>query len=306
MEEWQAVVDVLAKQSDVIAADQVPARCVERVRWKLDRELWQRGHDGIFIAHSGRATLEQRIWVAVLGGGDDAAACGPTAAAMGDLVGFERDILHVLIPWQRKGPAIDGVKYHRSRRAYAEDVAEDLQPPRVKLPIALASMAARAYTDAAAHRILTSAVQQRLVRAQHIREVVLARPKLPRRRLILETLLDIEDGAQSLNEVAMRRLARRNRLPAPTLQLVAATEDRRSRLDGGWPEFGVYFEIDGAGHFEITKWLDDADRHNEAALALEPGSTLLRWPGFVVRRQPDRVIDQARRALTRGGWRADR
>ena len=51
--------------------------------------------------------------------------------------------------------------------------------------------------------------------------------------------------------------------------------------------------VDGAGHFEIASWLDDADRHNEVALGQPAGTTMLRWPGFVVRRQPDRVVDQA-------------
>jgi hypothetical protein len=55
----------------------------------------------------------------------------------------------------------------------------------------------------------------------------------------------------------------------------------------------VAFEVDGAGHFEIASWLDDADRHNEVALGQPAGTTMLRWPGFVVRRQPDRVVDQA-------------
>lgn len=302
MEEWQLVVGVLAKQDDVVAARQVPARCRQRVRWKLDRGHWQRWHDGVFIAHAGPVSAAQRIWAAVLAGGPEAAACGPTAAALGGLTGYERRTIHVVIPWQRNGPDIDGVKYHRSRRPYESEVADDLRPRRIQLPYALISMAAKSATDVGAHRILTAAAQQWLVRTDHIRDAVDATPKIRRRKLILETMLDIDDGAQSMNEVAMRRLCRRSRLPVPKLQLVAATERLRSRLDGGWPEFGVYFEVDGAGHLEIAKWYDDADRHNEAALALEPGSTLLRWPGFVVRHQGDRVVDQARRALTRGGW----
>ena len=287
----------------MIGTDQVPSSCWWRVRWAVHSGRWQRFHDGIFVNHSGEVTREQRIWAAILGGGKGAAACGPTAAAMGDLVGFERETIHVLIPWRRSGPDIGDVKYHRSRRAYEHEVADKLEPRRVMLPYAVISMAGKAPTDAAAYRILTSAAQQRLIRTQHIRDAVEMTPKLRRRRLILETLVDIDDGAQSLNELAMQRLVRRSRLPTPKLQLVAATKRRRSRLDGGWPEFGVYFEIDGAGHFEVTKWYDDADRQNEVALSVEPGSTLLRWPGYVVRREPERVVDQAIRALVRGGWR---
>ena len=115
--------------------------------------------------------------------------------------------------------------------------------------------------------------------------------------MLLETLLDIDDGAQSLNEVAMLKLAGRYGLPRPQLQLQAATAVRRSRIDGGWPERDVYFEIDGTAHVEASKWADFADRHNEVALATPPGSIHLRWPGFVVRRDPARVANQAARAL---------
>lgn len=158
-------------------------------------------------------------------------------------------------------------------------------------------MAGAAVTPARVHAVLTAAVQQRLVRTDDVRKVLERRTNVMHRAEMLETLLDIDDGAQSLNEVAMLKLVKRFALPRPDLQLQAATSDRRSRIDGGWPERGVYFEIDGTGHLAAGKWADDADRHNEVAIATPPGSIHLRWPGFVVRRDPERVANQAARAL---------
>lgn len=225
-----------------------------------------------------------------------AALRGATAAELAGLSGFERDVIYVALSGSSAGPRVAGVRYSRNS-LFAEDVLANRMPPRIALPVALVEMASAARTDAAAHAILTAAAQQRLIRTADLRTVVLRRKTLRHRALILETLLDIEDGAQSANEVAMLRLIERYGLPRPEMQVIAATASRRSRIDGGWPEFGVFFEIDGAGHFAVDKWADDADRHNEVSLATPPGSLHLRWPGFVVRRRPERVADQVRRAV---------
>ncbi len=125
-------------------------------------------------------------------------------------------------------------------------------------------------------------------------------PKLPRRAMIKETLLDLADGAQSVNEIAMLKLVRRAGLPVPKLQIPVATERRGAYIDGGWPDYDVWFEIDGELHREAATWADDLDRGNE--LAIDQGGTRLRWSGYVVRRRPERVIDQAVRALRKHGW----
>jgi hypothetical protein len=297
----RALARTLSDQAGVVTRRQVPAKLWPRTRWALESGRWQRGHDGIFVNHAGAVTREQRIWIAVLGGGPDAAIAGPTAAELAGLTGFQRPTIHVVVPRKREGPSIDGVSYHRARE-YADQVTPNLEPRRIALPFALIAMAAAAYSDLGAYHVLTAAVQQNLVRTRDLRKALATRRSLRRRAVILETLLDIDDGAQSFNEVAMLRLVKRHGLPLPLLQAVCATERRRSRLDGGWPDLDVYFEIDGVGHFEVAKWYDDADRQNEVALSVEPGSTLLRWPGFVVRHEPERVVDQAMRALIRGGW----
>jgi hypothetical protein len=291
---------VLGEQAGVIAARQVPARCAERVRWRVDSGRWQRPHEGVFVAHSGPLTRHQRIWVAVLAGGPGAVLRGATAAELAGLSGFERAIIDVALP-DRHGPAIEGVRYCR-RPGLRTDVMGSLQPPRLRPAVAVLEMASAARDEGAAHRVLAAAVQQRIVRTSDVRAALDRRPNLRLRAVIRETLLDIDDGAQSLNEVAMLRVAKQAGLPRPAMQIVAATSRRRSRIDGGWPAYGVFFEIDGAGHYAVSTWLDDADRHNEVALATAPGAVHLRWPGFCVRRTPDRVADQAQRALGRAGW----
>jgi hypothetical protein len=163
---------------------------------------------------------------------------------------------------------------------------------------AVVDAASLARTDDDAHAILTGAVQQRLIGSVPLGEALDRRPRLPRRQLISESLLDIADGCQSLNEIAFVRAIAKAGLPRPTLQIHAATARRRAYIDGGWPGYDVWFEIDGELHAEVSTWVDDLDRANE--LAIEQGGRRLRWPGFVVRRHPERAVDQARRALGAG------
>lgn len=295
---------LLRQQDGAVARAQIGAAIWGRVRWQLESGRWQRVHPGLFVSHSGLVTRAQLRWIAVLGGGPGAALCAATAAEVAGLTGFETPAVHVCVPAEREGPQISGVRYHRSRN-YAQAAETHRLPPRVGLAHALIAMASTARTASRAHDILTSAVQQRLIRTDALREVLDAKSSVRWRALMRETLLDIDDGAQSLNEVAMLTLIREEGLPVPELQLVVATERRRASIDGGWPEYTVCFEIDGTGHFDIAKWIDDADRQNEVALTQPAGSTLLRWPGFVVRRAPRLVADQARRALERGGWTAE-
>jgi hypothetical protein len=297
---WRAVERVLAAQAGVIATRQIPPRCAERARWRFESGRWQRPHVGVFVAHSGPVTRLQRMWVAVLAGGPGAALRGATAAELAGLSGFERDVIQVALP-DRRGPRVDGVRY-RSQPHLERDLMGALQPPRVRPAVAVLELAAAARDVSGAHRVLTAAAQQGIVRTADLRSALALRPKLRLRAAISETLLDIDDGAQSLNEIAMLRVCARAGLPRPVMQVIAATARRRSRIDGGWPDFAVFFEIDGAGHFAVSRWIDDADRHNEVTLATPVGAVHLRWPGFAVRRTPERVTDQAIRALRRAGW----
>ncbi len=56
-------------------------------------------------------------------------------------------------------------------------------------------------------------------------------------------------------------------------------------------------EIDGSAHVLATNWWADLDQQNEIALN---GPRILRFPSYVLREQPQRLIDQMTRALRRG------
>ena len=257
----------------------------------------------MIVTHSGPLSPGQQLWVAVLAGGPGAALCGPTAASLGGLRGFDSEIIYVRCPHEKTARRLQGVHF-LSSRSLERRLHPSASPPRARIPVALVESAdlARAQPRRAA-AILIAGVQQRLVRTEDLRREVLSRPALPNRALLLGVLNDVAGGSHALPEVDFMRLVRRRRLPRPDSQ--AVRRDRRGRrrwLDAYWKRFRLAAEIDGRGHLDVfTQW-DDAQRDNDLAL---DGVTVLRFPSIAVRLEPDRVADTIERALRNAGWRPD-
>jgi hypothetical protein len=143
--------------------------------------------------------------------------------------------------------------------------------------------------------LLASAVQQRLLRARDLRPRLAGAGILPNRRVYLAVAGDIEGGAQSLNEIDFRPLARRAGLPPPIAQSVRVDrQGRRRYLDADFGAFGV--EIDGAVHLKPLAWWEDTWRLNEITIG---GKPMLRFPSVGIYLHKDRVVDQLRAAATR-------
>ncbi len=161
--------------------------------------------------------------------------------------------------------------------------------------------AIRARTDDVARALVTAAVQQRLTSASRLLTCLdRLGPRVPRRRVLRETLADVEGGAQSLPELQFVRLVRRASLPPPELQVLLRL-DRRRYLDAVWRAYRLHVEVDGRQHLEVRAWDDDQLRQNEVGI---DGWLTLRFPSWIVRRRPELVADQVSRALLARGWRA--
>jgi hypothetical protein len=224
-----------------------------------------------------------------------------TAAQLAGLRGYEDDVIHITVGRTRGTVALEGVTVHRSRHT-ADAVHPAHRLRRVVIEHAVVEMAAYARTKRDSSAILCAAVQQGCTTAAQLRAFVIPRRTLRRRALILESLAEIEGGAQSINELALVRLFRRAGLPRPTLQIHVATGRRQAYIDGGWPAYSVWYEVDGQFHRDVGQWRDDLDRNNE--LSIGQHGVRLRWSGSDIRDRPGRVVDQARRALIAAGWKA--
>jgi hypothetical protein len=296
------ITQLLDRQCGVLScADAV--RWVGRpaVRWRLDSGRWQRPCRGVIVTHSGPLGHHQLLWIALVGAGGQAALGGLTAARLDGLTGFDDPRIHLLVPVSRhvrtELPAL--VVVHRSRPFGPADVHPARQPPRTRFARSILDAASWIRPEDGSRAILAAAVQQRLVRADHLAAELARRGANRRRGLITATIADIADGAQALSELDFGGLTRRYRLPAPSRQVLRRDCAGHTRwLDTYWEPARLVAEIDGLWHMEAGAWWADMHRDNELTVS---GYRVLRFPAFAVREHPATVAAQIAAALRLGG-----
>jgi hypothetical protein len=297
------------EQSGIVTARQAIALLGEgRVRGRVRAGRWRAVCRGIVATTNGRLTPDQQLWVAVLAAGRGAVLAGAAAAAEAGVRGLRREPLHILLPAARHAPRrrlaalpidMPAVVVHRCAALPAAHVQIG-RPTRTTTARSLVDAAAWARGDDEARTILAAGCQQRRVAPGELREVVTVLSRVRRRGLILETVADIEGGAQALSEIDFARLCRRYGLPAPDLQERRTDASGRVRyLDAYWKRWRLHVEVDGAHHMDVRQWAADMRRQNEVWIA---GDRILRFPAWLIRARPHEVADQLRAALIAAGW----
>lgn len=278
---------------------------LDELKWRIRSGRWQKPVRGAVVGHSGPLSEGQILRVALLWAGPRAALGGLTAAILDGLKGFgdrepfhERPV-HLLLPVGRNlRPPLPGVRIvsHYSRLLGPEDIHPVKVPRRTRTARSLVDSAAWMPSDRGAIGVVAAGVQQRLVRVSDLQEAVARNPRLRRRRLITDALGDIAGGAQALSELDFtRRVIRRHRLPEPTRQVARRDESGRRRyIDVAWDQWKVAVEIDGAQHMDPLRQWDDMDKSNELEI---DGYRVLRFPAWLVRRDPEYVAMKVRAAL---------
>jgi hypothetical protein len=248
--------------------------------------------------------------VALFRSGPGAALAGLTAARLHGFKGFmdvapaEGGPVFVLTEYSFTRPKpMAGLNHVLHRTKFlAEDIPPNMEPRRTRMARALVDAAVWMPSDRGALAVLAAGVQQRRTRVPDLREV-LGRlgPTLPRRRLILEALGDIEGGAQALSELDFtRKVVRRFGLPEPSRQAGRKDSDGRQRwIDVIWEQWKVIVEVDGAQHLEPLQYWDDMARDDDLQL---DGYTVLRFPGWLVRHDPECVARRILRHLAKAGY----
>jgi very-short-patch-repair endonuclease len=290
-----------AAQSGVIAVRTALAEGLTRaeIRWKLTSGRWQRPMPGALVTHSGPLTHRQRLWCAIESVGPPAFLAGASAAALDGLNGFPTDQVFLVVPASRQPSTRAGVTIHRSVFLGDADVHPSRQPPRTRLERSVLDMASWARSDDDARAAIAAAVQQRLTTAELLRAAFGRTGSRARSSLIAQTLDDVAGGAQSVAELAYRRLERRYNLPTGRFQAPVELNGRRRYLDVWYEPWRVWVEIDGSHHREARQWRDDLDRQNAGVL---DGRLILRFPTLLLRDAPEKVAAQVAEALRSRGW----
>jgi very-short-patch-repair endonuclease len=299
---------LLFAQSGVLTSAQaVSLGLGQRARHLVGAGRWRRICRGVLVTYAGPLTVDQQHWVAVLAAGEGALLAGLASARSGGLRGRWRyELVDVLVPydrrardlWDRLPLGMPAVRVRRTRQLVAGDRQRD-RPDRTTMARSVVDAMQWVPGDREAQSILAAACQQGRVTVAEVREVLDRLPNVRRHRLIVETLADVEGGAEALSEIDLLRLCRRYRLPAPELQSRRVDASGRVRyVDALWRRWGLQVEVDGAHHRDAGQWAADMRRQNDVWIA---GERILRFAAFDLRRRPAEVAAQIRAALCAAG-----
>jgi len=291
-------------QHGVVRRDQLVALGVTRdhVRHQIQARRWRPIGAVVVVLHTGPLTRAAWRWAAVTHAGEGSLLAGLTALEERGLRGWTRSDAHVLVRYGASVVPLPGLVAHRTRRMPVRRASPEPGCP--------ATSAARAAVDAArwscsprtAAGIVTAVVQQRLATAEEVEQCLDELGSTKQARVIRSTLVDVQDGAESLAEGDVARLVVRAGLPRPRRQVAIHTPEgvRRVDLVVDLPDGRLLvLEVDGPHHDDPT--VRRADSVKDAAL-VALGHLVLRIPGasvrlepYVVQRQLEAIKDGIRR-----------
>lgn len=297
---YDRALELARRQEGIASRRQLYAAGLSRgqLRARLSSGRWRRTGRQTISVTTGPLTPSARCWVAVLETCPRAAVDGVTALQAAGVTGLSDTVLHVIAPKSSTPRRSRAVVVHESRRFDEADVvASGLR--RTRPPVAAVHAALWAVSDRQAALFLVVPVQQRVVTVPQLHEVLLRVRRHPRRRVLLDVLRDLSDGAQSLNELDVARAFARRGLPRPTRQLLVELPSGRVYLDIAWEQWGIFLEVDGLQHDAAQARLADALRDLQLA---GRGKTSVRLPVLAWRLDREAVLDALEELLRAKGW----
>lgn len=270
---------------------------------RLRRREWVRLLPGGFVNHTGEPTWVQRAWAGVLYLWPAALAHRSAlraAAGPGWRRHDDSGPIQILVARDRHvaGPAGYSVKRVAS---FEEKVQWNLAPPRMRLEEALIDVAAAEESEYAAIAVLADACQARRTTAARLARTLRARPRLPRRRWMLNLLKDIADGTCSaLEQGYVTKVERSHGLPSAHRQARERTDGGTVYRDACYEAFGLLIELDGRLFHDSARQRDrDLDRDLVAAV---DGRTTVRLGWGQVFERPCRTAGRVAALLQQRGW----
>ena len=297
---------LLFTQHDVLSRRQALSHfTAATIRHRLNKGHWQQPHRAVYVTTTGQLSREQLRWIALLAANPelhpDVLVAGRSALEVLGLKGFTSDLVHLVLAGTRRfGRPPKWAAVHRTTHLPPDDTRPGHRPPCTAPARSVVDAARWAVSDREACTVIAMAFQQGKVSLDEIHEVLGRLPNVRRATLIARAAADAQLGAHSLAELEFLALSRRAGFPEPKLQVVRRdTGGRRRYLDVLYEGYGVHVEIDGAHHADVRQAWADMRRQNEIFIA---GDRVLRFPGWLVREDPDEVTTQVRAALTAAGW----
>jgi hypothetical protein len=291
---WLALIK---RQAGAVSRAQAAAQGItdDAIRAHVTAGRWQRAGTGVFYTFTGGPPWGAQQWAALLHCGPDSALSHYTAAALWGLADPDPDApIHVTTARSRLARRRADVVVHRPRRP----VTAVRSPPRTDGGTTVLDLLAAIRFPDEALGLVARACQRGVTTPDQMTAAIVGRPRQRWRRLLLDSLADMNSGAHSILELRyLRDVERAHGLPTGQRQRRAGSTFQDVHYDG----FQTTVELDGKlGHADTTgRWRDMA-RDNAATLR---GETTLRYGWADVTSRPCAVAAQVAATLRAAGWR---
>jgi very-short-patch-repair endonuclease len=271
-----------------------------RIRRRLETGAWRRLSAGVYVTYTGPIPRIALLWAAVLAAGPGAMLSHDTAAELVGLSDEPADVIHVTVPAERRGRGMSGVRTHQSIRAGDAQHPTRL-PPQTRIEETVVDLTEAATTAEQAIAWIIRACARRLTTVERLRDAFAARKKLRWRGPIAVVLEDVQDGCQSMLELAyLRKVERAHGLPVAQRQVIRVRRGGRWYDDVRYTKYCTVVELDGQAAHPVDARDRDSFRDNAGAVA---GLATLRYgPGEVVD-HPCELAQQIGSVIGRNGWR---
>jgi hypothetical protein len=267
----------------------------DRVRNHLRARRWASRSSTVLSTFTGTLRWPEQVWLGVLHAGGSALVGGLSPLEWHGLKNWHRDEITVLVDDELSFDPIPGIRYFRTRRPLSAMAAPLALPIAAPEPAALL-FAGYERSARTAQGLLAAVVQQRLCTAQNLLDQLELMRPLRRARLLRTSLTDIRGGAESLAEIDIGRLCRRNGLPRPRRQTQRRDATGRIRFtDCEWDLRDgrtLIVEVDGAFHMDARHWEDDLARQRHLSAT---GRLVIRCTARELRDSPDVVAADLKR-----------
>jgi hypothetical protein len=294
--EW---VVVAAGQAGVISRRQASELGLtpDAIRAYLRSGHWARVDRGVYVTFTGPRPALTRLWIALLGAGDGAAA-GPRASLwLAGVLDEAPDPVDVVIPERRRVRRDSGVVQRRSGLDRARQPSAGI--PRLRVDEAVIDVAAQFVRPEPVIDLVLRAVQRRRTSPRRLAECLAGRRAHRWRDLLTELLVE---AAQGVNSPLERRwvsdVERPHGLPEGSLNHREVTRGGVRYRDVEY-EPGLVCELDGREAHPDDARFRDRGRDNLVAAS---GRTTLRYGWREVVGDPCGVAAEVGDVLRQRGW----
>jgi hypothetical protein len=294
---WPQLTELAATQLGVVRRDQLAQLSLSHndIAHEIRVGRWSAVAPRVVALQNAPLTRDQVLWLGVLHAGAGSALTHGSASEAAGLLWTVDPLVHVITPRGDVVSPLPGIRFHQSRRAYAEWVHPTAEPRRLRVEHAALLTAERDRFVRRAVGLLAAHVQQRLTTAERLLECSHQIVKLRNGRIFRPALADISGGAHSFAEIDVGRRCAESGLRAPDRQAVRLDQlGRRRYLDCEWVlDDGsvVVLEVDGSFHMRTDHWWRDMPR--ERAIVIS-GRRVLRCSSVELRLDPARIIEDLR------------